>query len=103
MVCPDTRSEEHTSELQSHVNLVCRLLLEKKKHNMIKLCFALGMLLLTGALLILLFQMRPNGMSSVCSGVPAVGFALSVAMIGIIGLVGRIMGLPFLFVKYAFG
>src|SRR5438477_5292335 len=27
----DTRSEEHTSELQSHVNLVCRLLLEKKK------------------------------------------------------------------------
>src|SRR5690242_21596930 len=29
---PD-RSEEHTSELQSHVNLVCRLLLEKKKKN----------------------------------------------------------------------
>src|SRR4051812_42636014 len=27
----DMRSEEHTSELQSHVNLVCRLLLEKKK------------------------------------------------------------------------
>src|SRR6266480_3407932 len=27
----DARSEEHTSELQSHVNLVCRLLLEKKK------------------------------------------------------------------------
>src|SRR5690242_20762740 len=27
------RSEEHTSELQSHVNLVCRLLLEKKKTN----------------------------------------------------------------------
>src|SRR5260370_26492821 len=26
-----TRSEEHTSELQSHLNLVCRLLLEKKK------------------------------------------------------------------------
>src|SRR4051812_49795047 len=32
------RSEEHTSELQSHVNLVCRLLLEKKKkqnHQMV--------------------------------------------------------------------
>src|SRR2546430_7835738 len=32
----DTRSEEHTSELQSQSNLVCRLLLEKKKkltHN----------------------------------------------------------------------
>src|SRR5690242_20968041 len=27
------RSEEHTSELQSHVNLVCRLLLEKKKRK----------------------------------------------------------------------
>src|SRR5207237_9715469 len=28
-----SRSEEHTSELQSHLNLVCRLLLEKKKIN----------------------------------------------------------------------
>src|SRR5260370_41537844 len=28
---PRRRSEEHTSELQSHLNLVCRLLLEKKK------------------------------------------------------------------------
>src|SRR2546430_6413149 len=28
---PDLRSEEHTSELQSQSNLVCRLLLEKKK------------------------------------------------------------------------
>src|SRR5438477_9779857 len=29
----EIRSEEHTSELQSHVNLVCRLLLEKKKNE----------------------------------------------------------------------
>src|SRR5207237_2986402 len=29
--CVRLRSEEHTSELQSHLNLVCRLLLEKKK------------------------------------------------------------------------
>src|SRR2546430_7345808 len=29
--CRDARSEEHTSELQSQSNLVCRLLLEKKK------------------------------------------------------------------------
>src|SRR5688572_32220586 len=29
--CPPARSEEHTSELQSQSNLVCRLLLEKKK------------------------------------------------------------------------
>src|SRR5260370_23246192 len=28
-----SRSEEHTSELQSHLNLVCRLLLEKKNTN----------------------------------------------------------------------
>src|SRR5260370_19265466 len=28
------RSEEHTSELQSHLNIVCRLLLEKKKKQM---------------------------------------------------------------------
>src|SRR2546430_13628982 len=28
-----SRSEEHTSELQSQSNIVCRLLLEKKKHN----------------------------------------------------------------------
>src|SRR5256885_9051939 len=31
--CTDFRSEEHTSELQSPCNLVCRLLLEKKKKN----------------------------------------------------------------------
>src|SRR5260370_27923652 len=30
---PHARSEEHTSELQSHLNLVCRLLLEKKKEE----------------------------------------------------------------------
>src|SRR3989442_10476017 len=30
------RSEEHTSELQSRPHLVCRLLLEKKKKNMLK-------------------------------------------------------------------
>src|SRR5690606_42078237 len=31
--CAHARSEEHTSELQSRENLVCRLLLEKKKKN----------------------------------------------------------------------
>src|SRR5436190_23004485 len=31
--CAASRSEEHTSELQSHSDLVCRLLLEKKKHS----------------------------------------------------------------------
>src|SRR5216684_4922176 len=33
---PDPRSEEHTSELQSRLHLVCRLLLEKKKQNQIR-------------------------------------------------------------------
>src|SRR2546421_1975661 len=32
-VCSSDRSEEHTSELQSRSDLVCRLLLEKKKKN----------------------------------------------------------------------
>src|SRR5256886_9213831 len=32
-----TRSEEHTSELQSQSNLVCRLLLEKKQHHQLPL------------------------------------------------------------------
>src|SRR5438034_8215905 len=31
--CPALRSEEHTSELQSHSDLVCRLLLEKKNNH----------------------------------------------------------------------
>src|SRR6201990_3746132 len=34
------RSEEHTSKLQSHVNLVCRLLLEKKKKYIIRLMWS---------------------------------------------------------------
>src|SRR5688572_32617308 len=34
-----SRSEEHTSELQSQSNLVCRLLLEKKNNSTSTLCF----------------------------------------------------------------
>src|SRR6266511_6362794 len=37
--CISARSEEHTSELQSRENLVCRLLLEKKKKNKISYLF----------------------------------------------------------------
>src|SRR5688572_31354794 len=36
VVLPHRRSEEHTSELQSQSNLVCRLLLEKKKQKHVK-------------------------------------------------------------------
>src|SRR2546426_2088949 len=35
-LAPEPRSEEHTSELQSPCNLVCRLLLEKKKEPCIR-------------------------------------------------------------------
>src|SRR5207237_1893259 len=47
---PKGRSEEHTSELQSHLNLVCRLLLEKKKTVTrlaahVSLCFFSGTLI----------------------------------------------------------
>ena len=35
----NSRSEEHTSELQSHSDLVCRLLLEKKKTKKTQLLF----------------------------------------------------------------
>src|SRR5260221_8700436 len=37
------RSEEHTSELQSHSDLVCRLLLEKKNKLMLTNCWALDL------------------------------------------------------------
>src|SRR5688572_32548988 len=37
-VSESTRSEEHTSELQSQSNLVCRLLLEKKKQMGLRIC-----------------------------------------------------------------
>src|SRR5256885_1870839 len=40
-VTPARRSEEHTSELQSPCNLVCRLLLEKKNHHHVLLFFFL--------------------------------------------------------------
>src|SRR5436190_17285191 len=36
---PAARSEEHTSELQSHSDFVCRLLLEKKKITLYALCY----------------------------------------------------------------
>src|SRR5256886_12207925 len=36
LVVRDGRSEEHTSELQSQSNLVCRLLLEKKKNKAVQ-------------------------------------------------------------------
>src|SRR5256885_8780557 len=41
------RSEEHTSELQSPCNLVCRLLLEKKKKNTATTCLQLSPFSLT--------------------------------------------------------
>src|SRR5438477_5450315 len=45
--CRGARSEEHTSELQSHVNLVCRLLLEKKKKKKIILYTMIILIIMT--------------------------------------------------------
>src|SRR2546426_5038896 len=42
---PHPRSEEHTSELQSPCNLVCRLLLEKKKKQLQRRCLASNLVL----------------------------------------------------------
>src|SRR2546429_6025392 len=39
----ESRSEEHTSELQSRLHLVCRLLLEKKKNN---ICFHIQLIII---------------------------------------------------------
>src|SRR2546422_4889560 len=38
LLIPEVRSEEHTSELQSRLHLVCRLLLEKKKKQVLHSC-----------------------------------------------------------------
>src|SRR5690242_21419781 len=47
LLCAASRSEEHTSELQSHVILVCRLLREKKNSNLfLSLILHLGILFL---------------------------------------------------------
>src|SRR2546427_9142993 len=40
LLCAVVRSEEHTSELQSQSNLVCRLLLEKKKKHFARLTYS---------------------------------------------------------------
>src|SRR5437773_8333396 len=40
---PTHRSEEHTSELQSHHDLVCRLLLEKKKNSLARVTVQIPM------------------------------------------------------------
>src|SRR5437868_13257212 len=40
----NSRSEEHTSELQSRFEIVCRLLLEKKKNRVLPLCYGFSCL-----------------------------------------------------------
>src|SRR5947207_4740211 len=52
----DVRSEEHTSELQSHSDLVCRLLLEKKKRIFEKYMEAIS--LISRALFSMFFNTR---------------------------------------------
>src|SRR5436190_18691099 len=57
------RSEEHTSELQSHSDLVCRLLLEKKKHQRVAIPFDRG--IIQGLLRVPTAEPTPN--QSACS------------------------------------
>src|SRR5260221_3872086 len=52
------RSEEHTSELQSHSDLVCRLLLEKKKHRYCKTFSRLTNIINHGTINTLTSQLR---------------------------------------------
>src|SRR5205807_3741810 len=53
------RSEEHTSELQSPCNLVCRLLLEKKKNKIIELKISLDLMTISTIILIVPYSLRP--------------------------------------------
>src|SRR2546430_9971421 len=59
--CPTTRSEEHTSELQSQSNLVCRLLLEKQSHRQLSSIDAANS---TPLVTRLLFRYRPRTVTS---------------------------------------
>src|SRR5690348_17430726 len=54
------RSEEHTSELQSPVHLVCRLLLEKKKYNKIRRQYLISILIIATAILSSCFRQYNN-------------------------------------------
>src|SRR5260221_10375076 len=64
-VAMKARSEEHTSELQSHSDLVCRLLLEKKKHSIVFSDFSIVSCALASfgyltALLLVLMRSTPS-------------------------------------------
>src|SRR5205823_8670081 len=61
---PPRRSEEHTSELQSLAYLVCRLLLEKKKHNTQQIANYLEALVPTYVKLCQLLLTRPDLLSA---------------------------------------
>ena len=69
--------------------------------DLFKVGFALGMFILPGAFLFLILRERESNSINAVE-IISVGFALSVAILSIIGLVGRILGLPFWFVKLFF-
>src|SRR5260221_5945984 len=54
---PTARSEEHTSELQSHSDLVCRLLLEKKKNTRVEVRITVVLKVSYKAKLLILFRL----------------------------------------------
>src|SRR2546421_8583497 len=64
-VCSSDRSEEHTSELQSRSDLVCRLLLEKKKaHDLTPVTVRPGMPSLSGTTTV---DIHRSGEGRLCS------------------------------------
>lgn len=69
--------------------------------DMIRLGIAIGMFIFPGILLSLLLKEKDDTFFSL-SGILPVGFALSVALMGVIGLTGRIIGLSFEIVKILF-
>src|SRR5438309_4439960 len=73
--CPRTwRSEEHTSELQSQFHLVCRLLLEKKKHGAL---YGLGPVVL-GIYLVAVYPLGRSSVSTFSQALVAVAAAAAV-------------------------
>src|SRR5690242_15200745 len=87
-----TRSEEHTSELQSHVKLVCRLLLDKKKPTtpppLVNTAGSKNQVLITAATQPLppgaAPGPRPNGAGSGGSGSPAAPGTLQLSAGGVV-------------------
>jgi hypothetical protein len=82
-------------ELVSYEGNLCLIFLV----DMTKLAIAIAMFIIPGALLYLLLRQKDNPMTDDPIGILSVGFALSVSIIALIGITGRLLGLSFALVK----